>query len=120
MALERRGFIKSLTVVGMGGAGLGHCAANGGGGEAGNDAHDTFGVLVDIPNCIGCRKCEFACQQAAGFTVPAIEPFDDKSVFATDRRPQPHAHTTVNRYPNPAVPAKPVYVKVNCLHCLEP
>ena len=116
MALNRRGFIKSLTVVGMGGAVLNHRRANGDGGEPA----DAFGVLVDIPNCIGCRKCEFACQKAAGFTVPPIETFDDKSVFAADRRPQPHAYTTVNRYPNPATPAKPVYVKANCLHCLEP
>ena len=120
MALDRRGFIKSLTVVGMGGAVLDHRRANGDGGETGGDQADPFGVLVDIPNCIGCRKCEFACQKTAGFTVPPIEALDDKSVFTTDRRPQPLAYTTVNRYPNPAAPAKPVYVKANCLHCLEP
>ena len=134
MALDRRGFIKSLSVVGMGGAVLDHRRAKGDGSEAAVrdqcspqrsralelPPQDAFGVLVDIPNCIGCRKCEFACQEAAGFAVPPIETFDDKSVFATDRRPQPHAYTTVNRYPNPAVPEKPVYVKANCLHCLEP
>ncbi len=120
MALDRRGFIKSLTVVGMGGTVLDHRRAKGAGGEVVTDPQDAFGVLVDIPNCIGCRKCEFACQKTAGFAVPPIETFDDKSVFATDRRPQPHAYTTVNRYPNPTDPAKPVYVKANCLHCLEP
>jgi len=120
MALDRRGFIKSLTVLGVGGAGLDRCAASGRGGDAVGDAQDAFGVLVDIPNCIGCRKCEFACQQAAGFTVPPIDAFDDKSVFATHRRPEPHSNTTVNAFPNPATPAKPAYVKANCLHCLEP
>lgn len=119
MALDRRGFIKSLTVVGMGGAGLGVCAAEGGG-KGENHPADGFGVLVDIPNCIGCRKCEFACEQAAGFPVPLIDAYDDKSVFADLRRPAPHTYTTVNRFPNPADAAKPIYVKANCLHCLEP
>ena len=50
-------------------------------------ADDAMGVLVDIPNCIGCRKCEYTCQKAAGFDVPSIEAFDDLSVFAEQRRP---------------------------------
>lgn len=119
MALDRRGFIKSLTVVGMGGAGLNVRAASGDG-QSVDRPLETFGVLVDIPNCIGCRKCEFACEQAAGFPVPSIEAYDDKSVFAAHRRPEPHSYTTVNRFPIPADAAKPVYVKANCLHCLEP
>lgn len=81
---------------------------------------DPFAVLVDIPNCIGCRKCEFACQKAAGFDTPPIESFDDLSVFEAHRRPHPKSYTTVNRFPNPDNAAKPVYVKANCLHCLDP
>lgn len=81
---------------------------------------DSFGVLVDIPNCIGCRKCEFACQKAAGFHTPSIDTFDDKSVFGEHRRPDPRSYTAVNRFENPGDIKSPVYVKANCLHCIEP
>jgi Fe-S-cluster-containing dehydrogenase component len=76
--------------------------------------------LVDIPNCIGCRKCEFACKESAGFSTPPINTYDDKSVFEAHRRPGPHEYTTVNRFPNTLDPQHPAFVKVNCLHCLDP
>jgi Fe-S-cluster-containing dehydrogenase component len=85
-----------------------------------NRFDNAMGVLVDIPNCIGCRKCEFACQEAAGFNTPPIESFEDKSVFAAERRPEPNAHTVINEYQNASNLALPVYAKVNCLHCNEP
>jgi len=83
-------------------------------------SHQSMGVLVDIPNCIGCRKCEFACRQNAGFECPPIETFDDKSVFETQRRPGPADYTVVNRFDNPGDAGKPAYVKANCLHCNDP
>jgi len=81
---------------------------------------DSYGVLVDIPNCIGCRKCEFACRKAAGFPVPPMETFEDKAVFAEHRRPSPRSYTMVNAFGDDPRTSKPVYVKVNCLHCNEP
>ena len=108
---DRREFIKSLAVIGAT-----PCLANVGL----QPADPSLGVLVDIPNCIGCRKCEFACQQAAGFAAGPIESFEDNSVFAEHRRPSPKTYTTVNRYPNPADATKPLFVKANCLHCLKP
>lgn len=83
-------------------------------------ADQVLGVLVDIPNCIGCRKCEFACKQNAGFECPPIEAFDDKSEFDTQRRPGPTDYTVVNRFENPNDPDRPVFVKANCLHCNDP
>lgn len=84
------------------------------------DPHDSLGVLVDIPKCVGCRKCEYACQAAAGFDPPPMETFDDKSVFGEHRRPHPRSHTTVTRFGNPRDERSPVYVKANCLHCNDP
>lgn len=117
MGLDRRDFIKSLAVVGSA-----CCGTNV---TRGSDVKSwsvgqSRAVLVDIPTCIGCRKCEFACQQAAGFDVPPIETFDDKGVFLTQRRPSPDSHTVINAYANPNLPEKPAYVKTNCLHCLDP
>lgn len=110
-ACDRRNFLKSLAVLGSG-----PCLAGGGAQAAGN----ALGVLVDIPNCIGCRKCEFACQKQAGLAVPGIETFEDNSVFHEYRRPSPDQYTTVNRYPNPADAGNPFFVKLNCFHCVEP
>jgi len=120
------------------------------------------GVLVDISKCIGCRRCEFACKeaaqkaaeirangiiekkanelgvekdnvrasftardelrQAALFKPDPIERFEDKSIFDEERlrRPEPHCHTKINRFPNPKDETKPLYVKVNCFHCNKP
>jgi Fe-S-cluster-containing dehydrogenase component len=83
-------------------------------------SEEWMGVLVDITKCVGCRRCEYACQEAAGFGVPPIETYEDKSVMREKRRPLPSSYTVMNEYENPADPAKPVYVKANCLHCNDP
>ena len=114
MTPQRRDFLK-LAVLGSPVA-----ATRGAWASPTDGPADSFGVLVDIPNCIGCRKCEFACQRAAGFDVPPIESFDDKSVFVSHRRPSPFSYTTVNRFDNHSDSEQPIHVKANCLHCLEP
>lgn len=120
MPVNRRGFFKVLGTAGAAVATGGACARASSDHADHGAADDAMGVLVDIPNCIGCRKCEFACRKAAGFDVPPIETFDDKSVFDKARRPSPDSYTVVNRYRNPANERKPVFAKVNCLHCVDP
>lgn len=78
----------------------------------------SFGVLHDITRCIGCRKCEAACNEVNNLPAPA-EPFDDLKVLEKERRPTETAYTVVNRY-RPQGAAEPVYVKSQCNHCLEP
>ena len=68
--------------------------------EAAAISDDWMGVLVDIPNCIGCRQCEAACRQANGFEPLPDEGRLDRSVFTEHRRPGPHHYTTVNSFPN--------------------
>jgi len=81
-----------------------------------------MGVLVDLTKCNGCRQCEAACQQAAGFEVPTKKELLDESVFAQQRYPGPRSYTTVNRFPagEGAAGEGAVYVKTNCLHCNDP
>lgn len=79
------------------------------------------GVLVDLSDCVGCRLCEYACKKAAEIDPGKLESYDDMSVFQAKRRPSPDAFTVVNAW-EPAgtaatPPARPVYTKVNCLHC---
>lgn len=81
---------------------------------------DGIGMLVDTTLCIGCRKCEYACDQAQHLTGRPLASLEDTGVFNTPRRMTRDAFTVVNRYPNPEVPDKPIFVKSQCMHCLHP
>ncbi|MGD2108471.1 MAG: 4Fe-4S dicluster domain-containing protein [Phycisphaerae bacterium] len=136
MSLSRRGFFKTVGVAGVSGSALGTLAARADASAGPSAPANTLGVLVDIPKCIGCRRCEFACKEAAmlaseargetkqaeWFKPDPINTFEDRSVFAGDdlRRPSPHCYTKISDFPNLRDPEKPVYVKANCLHCLDP
>jgi formate dehydrogenase beta subunit len=77
-----------------------------------------FGALVDLSLCDGCRKCELACSQAN--TLPPPEkPFEDMKVLEAPRRPTDTALTVVNRY-KVAGGERPIFVKVQCMHCNDP
>jgi Fe-S-cluster-containing dehydrogenase component len=80
---------------------------------------DSNGVLVDLSQCVGCRSCEKACQEANDLPEPEAS-FDDASVFEELRRPTDEAYTVVNRYDNPDDERKPFYRKIQCNHCNEP
>jgi Fe-S-cluster-containing dehydrogenase component len=84
------------------------------------DLSDGIGMLVDTTECIGCRKCEWACAKANGLTADPVEAYEDTAVYTHARRMQADAYTVVNRYDNPQAPDKPTYVKIQCMHCLEP
>ena len=81
-----------------------------------------MGVLVDLTKCNGCRQCEAACREAAGFEVPTKEELLDESVFLKHRRPGPRSYTTVNRFATrqEGVQEAAIFVKANCFHCLDP
>ena len=46
---------------------------------------DSYGVLHDTTRCIGCRRCEEACNKVNHLPKPKT-PFTDVSVTATRRR----------------------------------
>jgi Fe-S-cluster-containing dehydrogenase component len=80
------------------------------------------GVLVDTSLCIGCRKCEEACNRRNNLPRTA-EAFSDRDILRTARRPTENAFTVVNRYPGSPSPdqaaAPQTYCKVQCMHCLH-
>ncbi|HEX9016300.1 MAG TPA: 4Fe-4S dicluster domain-containing protein [Chloroflexota bacterium] len=117
--ISRRGFLKGVAAL------AGSVVAAGlvtgpekvfAAGPAG--AADRFGMLTDLTRCVGCRRCEAACNQANKLPAPA-KAFDDESVFEEVRRPTASAFTVVNRYDNPKG-GKPIYRKIQCNHCEEP
>ncbi len=84
---------------------------------------ESFSCLTDISRCIGCRKCEKACNEINELPPPA-QAFDDLRVFDQRRRPDVRSFTVVNRYHSGRIDADggllPDYVKVQCMHCLDP
>ncbi len=80
---------------------------------------DRLGMLSDMTRCIGCRRCEAACNKANKLPPPKTS-FEDTSVFEEKRKPyvaDVQSYTAVNRY---EVNGKTVYRKVQCMHCDEP
>ena len=81
------------------------------------------GVLVDTTLCIGCRKCEEACNRRNNLRRTA-ETFADRDVLRTFRRPTENAFTVVNQFPGSPSPDQAgvpqTYCKVQCMHCLDP
>ncbi len=120
MDTNRREFLKWMGVTGCT-ALLGKDAwANSGANQAGQPSSEWLGVLVDTTICIGCRKCEWACNKVNNLPVQPLETFEDKSVFAEQRRPDAGAFTVVNRYEGLTNNGRPIDVKFQCFHCNEP
>ncbi len=77
-------------------------------------------MLVDITLCIGCRKCEWACAVSNGLTDQSADSYESTEVFDQNRRMTANAYTVVNRFPNPEKADKPLFTKLQCMHCLHP
>jgi len=116
--LTRRNFLKFTSAAGA--LGVAGAAQRVRASVPKSEMEDWYGVLVDTTVCIGCRKCEWACKDYNKLPNQPIEKYDDKSVFDHMRRPDSETYTVVNAYDDPNNPEKPYYVKVQCMHCLEP
>ncbi|MFH1154693.1 MAG: 4Fe-4S dicluster domain-containing protein [Pseudomonadota bacterium] len=119
MNLDRRGFFKIMGAAGTALAGRPRSATA----SSLKAPPDAYGCLVDLTRCIGCRKCEEACNTVNGLPAPE-RPFEDPTVLNRLRRPDEKAYTVVNRY----FPGKldthnqlvPTFVKIQCMHCQDP
>lgn len=114
--MKRRAFLALLGGAGAG-AVLSTPAAKAA--PAGNfpGYPDSNGVLHDTTLCIGCRRCESACNTVHNLPKPK-KPFTDLKVLDVKRRTTAVEWTVVNKYPQPQ--GKPVFRKAQCLHCAEP
>jgi formate dehydrogenase iron-sulfur subunit len=84
------------------------------------DTDTSLGVLVDTVVCIGCRKCEQACDREHDLAYLPIESYNDKSVFQNQRRPGNDSYTVVNQFSTQDSADRSYTIKVQCMHCLEP
>ena len=89
----------------------------------GGPAPNYAAVLVDTTLCIGCRKCEEACNRRNHLPRTA-ESFEDREALRTFRRPTENAFTVVNKFqgsPSPDQAGRAeTFAKVQCMHCLIP
>lgn len=120
MGISRRDFLRASAVAAAGGVATQARASTPHAGDTGPDIGNTFAVLVDTVVCVGCRKCEWACANQHKLSDKTLPEFEDRSVFARQRRPEATAYTVVNAYPNPADADKPFLMKLQCMHCAAP
>ncbi|MFO7964991.1 MAG: 4Fe-4S dicluster domain-containing protein [Desulfobacterales bacterium] len=118
MTLSRR---KFLGWFGATAGSMAAAAKKGEGASAGQFAgySDSIGILHDTRLCIGCRRCEDACNRVNSLPAPE-KPFTDLSVLEHYRRTTAEAFTVVNRFDGPDMEIRPVFAKKQCNHCLEP
>jgi formate dehydrogenase iron-sulfur subunit len=146
MPISRREFLKrTVTIAGtslLGSSTIAHAYQKGGPSifSTGNTANegnwklyekieatlpeDRYGVLVDTTRCIGCRRCEWACNEWNKNPNRPIKEFEasvhqEKSVFDAVRRMHAGNFTVVNRFYS-SRDGKPIYVKRQCMHCENP
>jgi Fe-S-cluster-containing dehydrogenase component len=111
--MQRRTFLGLLGAMGAGMAAPKKARAAG---REFNGHPGSKGVLFDAARCIGCRKCEAACNEVNDLPDPK-KPFDDLEVLNEKRRTSATAYTVVNKFQGAG---EPVYRKSQCNHCLEP
>ena len=122
MEIGRRDFLKIVGVATAGTA-LGPVGDAGASGAA-STMDDSIGCLVDTTLCVGCRKCEQACNERYGLPKPP-ESYDETSVLESPRRPDETSYTVVNKYYPKHVGTltwreRPSFVKFQCMHCNDP
>jgi Fe-S-cluster-containing dehydrogenase component len=103
--MDRRTFLKSL------GAGVAGAALSSGCGELRAERDENpIGLLIDTTRCIGCHRCVFACSETHGLGEPDIDDWRYRDM--SDQQ-----WTIVNRF---RTERGDVFVKRQCMHCLEP
>jgi len=105
--MKRRTFLQSLMVMGAASAARPSRAGD----ESDGDGN---AILVDLTRCEGCRSCEAACAEANGLPEP------DWEIDIDEMEPRPTTEkqwVTVSRFDTSR---GDVYVRRQCMHCLQP
>jgi Fe-S-cluster-containing dehydrogenase component len=121
MKLNRRNFLK---VCGASGASLAARPQSAEATPVASDPEKAYGCLVDTTLCVGCRKCEQACNQRHRLPKPEAS-FEELTVLENERRMDETSYTVVNKYYPKNIGTltwrqRPTYVKFQCMHCNDP
>lgn len=117
MSQNRRDFLKTLTAMGAGATALTSVTPKKTMAKTENAlSENRKGVLVDTTVCVGCRKCEWACQGAHDLPQADYEKYQNDETFNLNRRPSIENLTVVNKYNDDGQRT----VKLQCMHCDHP
>lgn len=116
--MKRRNFLITASAAGAAVAGVSNAKAEST--AASTNFDDEWAVLVDTVVCIGCRKCEWACNQEHKLSDQDLKAYEDKSVFGEHRRPSAHGYTVLNQFHDAKDPRRQWTMKVQCMHCNHP
>jgi len=121
MDISRRGFFK---IMGVSSLALAVKPASVSASTKTGGRQDTYGCLVDTTLCVGCRKCEQACNRRNDLPQPQ-ESFEELTVLENERRMDEHTYTVVNKYYPRNIGTltwrtQPTFVKFQCMHCTDP
>jgi formate dehydrogenase iron-sulfur subunit len=122
MILNRRQFLKNCGIAGAGIAVAGSALPALANTSNPISTTEPMGIITDLSLCIGCRRCEWACNNEPSNQFETIRPmsfYEDRGVLTSRRFHSPDALTVVNRYEVPGQ-TTPVFVKSQCFHCNEP
>lgn len=114
-SMNRRTFLKVGAVAGA--TALGGCASAP---RAVGQVNNDHAVLVDLTKCVGCRQCESACAEANGLPEPAAPVSPVSNDETANQGPRDTSDTqwqVVNRFDTSK---GEVYVRKQCMHCVEP
>lgn len=114
--MDRKSFLQTAGVAGLSLAGFSGQAQA----RTRTRKPEWLGMLTDLSLCVGCRKCEWACNEANGLPNLPLQAYEDNSVFDDLRRTTAQQFTVVNRFRPAESTDDPVYVKKQCMHCIEP
>ncbi|MGD2116562.1 MAG: 4Fe-4S dicluster domain-containing protein [Acidobacteriota bacterium] len=112
MEFNRRNLFRMAGVAG--GAALLPRKAEADMAVAAGERTDGYAILVDLSRCVGCRTCEAACAEANGLPEPD---WSDDFSYESERSTSETQWTAVNRY---ETSKGEVFVKRQCMHCLQP
>lgn len=108
--MNRRSFLKTVGVAGAVAMG----SADRAGASTGSEGIEGYAILVDTTRCAGCRNCETVCAEANGLPEPDVM---DDSVLEAVRKPDETRWSVINRFDTDA---GEVFVKRQCMHCVQP
>lgn len=107
--MKRRSFLNMIAAAGASAAAAPAVASQ----RGDRDAEDDFAILIDLTVCEGCRSCEYVCAEVNGLP----EPDDSDLDGGIERRPTPDRFLAISSY---ETDAGEIYVRRQCMHCLEP
>ncbi len=114
MSINRRDFLKKTSF------GLGAFLLLPDGSKltiSSGNSEDGAGMLFDTSMCVGCKECQIACKQRL-ISLNTEEDISEYDVDPTDL--SAYTWSLIKLYQNETLDDQSTFVKVQCMHCLEP